>query len=95
MTATPLPVVPLKQLAAASGWSDLRRLPGLSRVVLIRWPHWFPAVAAAILPLVSLCRLFRQRHRGPGLCKRCGYDLRATPGRCPECGAAVPAEAKP
>ena len=57
-----------------------------------RWtvevPHWFVIVLAGALPAVRGVRLWRAR-RAPraGLCRACGYDLRATPERCPECGA--------
>ena len=54
--------------------------------------YWLPAVAFGLPPLALLAarRLTRRCNR-PGLCPACGYDLRATPERCPECGRGVSA----
>jgi len=51
-------------------------------------PLWSPMLAFAIAPVIaSRRRRARERRIRDGLCLKCGYDLRASPDRCPECGA--------
>jgi hypothetical protein len=62
-----------------------------------RWiaiPYWSILCTTAALPLAHLAAYVkRRRSHQTGFCVQCGYDLRATPERCPECGTAGPVSA--
>jgi hypothetical protein len=49
-------------------------------------PIWFLLLATGFLPGRATWRAIRARRQRAGLCRACGYDLRASPERCPECG---------
>lgn len=69
------PVDPSDDLASAFGLS----IP--EQPYTAGWPI-FPIPFALTLLAIALYPRHPARH-----CKQCGYDLRATPQRCPECGA--------
>jgi len=72
--------------AAARAQDVLRPDSGWGLLV----PAWIPFLLTLALPAAravpAWSRLRRSRRIAAGLCTACGYDLRATPGRCPECG---------
>ena len=59
----------------------------------LRIPLWFILLVLSLLPLRTALSSWQRRRRDRmqegGLCTRCGYDLRASTGRCPECGGKI------
>jgi len=53
-------------------------------------PYWVLVPPTALLPISWILSRRRQRHRASaGHCLSCGYDLRESKDKCPECGTAV------
>jgi hypothetical protein len=69
-------------------WISHRKIPGpfgdwFEYRFVVRF--WILALLFSIAPSLWIRCVTRPR-RLPGQCRGCGYDLRATPERCPECG---------
>jgi hypothetical protein len=88
--SVPQQVVTAPLTTAPTIGSPLRLIAKVRYVVV---PWWMLALATSVLPLCWAGRLWLRRSRRRrrirhGLCPSCGYDLRATPDGCPECGTA-------
>jgi hypothetical protein len=78
------------------GTTDRRRFPCVAPLTVpyvrgLVIPFWSVALLSGVIA-VYLTRRYNtwQVRRRAGLCENCGYDLRASSDRCPECGAAIP-----
>ena len=59
-------------------------------------PYWALILIFALLPLRVFPKIYtRWQRKRRGQCLHCGYDLRHSPGRCPECGKPAPGSKLP
>jgi hypothetical protein len=64
----------------------------MTRTIQPGYPLWPALLLALPMPLLWVNDARRRRRRlKQGRCSGCGYDLRASPHHCPECGRTTPA----
>lgn len=87
---------PMRQLA---GWSHLgvfvnHLQQGSVTIYVTEFHYWDLFVIFLLIPTGSLIATRARRCQpGGGACRSCGYDLRASNDRCPECGTPIPQKA--
>lgn len=60
------------------------------------YPVWWLPAPFIFISLAGFAGAIRwRRRRLAGLCAVCGYDLRASEDRCPECGTLIPSKLPP
>jgi len=79
---------PLEQISdftnfAGFGYGQINKF---RPIYLLAMPIWL-LIAIVLAISIHWMRRFRNQPL-EGHCRACGYDLRATPNRCPECGLA-------